>query len=211
MNARAQRGEVERSAWYPPNIRARGVVTTLSPTGQRSAFALLLALATSAFVGCGDDAGDGGAAGHGADGGSPCGPDETESPNGVCIENVPCGDDIPTFKIGLTAEGRDGNYSASLVNAKPSPPRQYFNEWVVDFLDAKGTPADGIGIDKSRTWMPEHLHDGYVTPVWTEADEPGRFSGKKLNMWMPGPWEVQINVSGPEGSDYIEFSVCVTK
>lgn len=179
---------------------------------MRSPLAFVLALAGPVLVACGDDAGGtGGSGGTGSDAGSACGPDQTESPNGVCIENVPCGADIPTFKIGLVADGRDGNHSASIVDAMPSPPRQYFNAWTVDFLDADGQPADGIAIDKVRSWMPSHRHDGYITPITKAAGEPGRFSVSKINLWMPGPWEVQFSVTGSEASDYIVFRVCVTK
>ena len=170
-----------------------------------------VALSLFAALGLGCDDGGGAADASVTDGGSACGPDETESPNGVCVKNIPCGSDIPTFKIGLKADGESGNYSASIADATPSPPRQYFNAWSVDFLDKDGNPATDIAIDKARTWMPAHRHDGFVTPKWTEADDPGHFDVEKLNFWMIGPWEAQFTVTGPAGSDYVVFRVCVTK
>lgn len=179
---------------------------------KTSAFPVLLAFGTLACVGCGDDAGNGGVAGTDADAGSVCGPGETESPNGVCIENVPCGVDIPTFKIGLQADGRDGIYAAKIVDASPSPPKQFRNDWVLDFVDADGKPATDITFDpdKVRTYMPAHGHPGYLPVKIEPLEEPGRFSMKDLNMWMPGPWEAQFPVSGPAGNDYVVFDVCIT-
>lgn len=181
----------------------------------------LLALASLALGACGDDAGGmpdgGGAGGGGGTGGAMCGPNETESPNGVCLKNVPCGKDIPEFTIDLEAEGRDGHYGARIVDAEPSPPKQYLNAWTVEFLDASGEvvpdveidgPPDHLGV---QPWMPRHRHDGFIPPKWTGSDADGRFTVEKINLWMIGPWEVRFWVTGPDGDDYIVFPVCVTK
>jgi hypothetical protein len=57
--------------------------------------------------------------------------------------------------------------------------------------------------------MPAHRHTG-IKPTRVEALDDGRFDVADINMWMSGPWEVQLTVdSESEGSDFIVFDVCI--
>lgn len=198
--------------------RIQPVVRVKTPLRVVRPRPLLTAALAGCVLGCGDGGGSGGDAntsgtstvadaGGAPDGG--CAPDETESPNGLCVKNIPCGADIPTFKLGLEADGEQGRYTAKIVDAMPAPPKQYRNAWVLDFLDAVGEPASDLVIDKVRPWMPSHAHDGRIVPKVEAAEAPGSFSVTDINMWMPGPWEVQLTVNGSAGDDYVVFRVCV--
>lgn len=167
---------------------------------------VLVAVAMFAFA-CGDD-GAPADAGMSADAG-PCGPGEVEGPGGNCFMRIVCPDTIPTFKIGLESRNRDDLYTGVIVDASPSPPMQFLNDWVIDFVDADGAPVDGITLDFAESFMPAHNHDGLRDPEWAEEGEPGRFAVDGINMWMPGPWEVRFDVTGPDGSDRIVFDVCI--
>jgi hypothetical protein len=119
-------------------------------------------------------------------------------------------DKASSFELGTEAIGLSRLVSSRLVAADPAPPERYLNDWTLDFFDDEGTPIEDIQITMARSFMPTHGHDGTFAPTVTKLSEPGRFEVAKLNLWMRGPWLVQLNVSSPQvGDDYIEFSVCI--
>lgn len=199
---RSGRVVTPRDSWHASS-RSRKALR-IPPIAQ-----LALVAVTLFGFGCSDsDAGDSGVdAPDGGDGG--CGPSEVEGPGGHCFLRITCPDTIPTFRLGLEAAGRDDLYTAVIVDAMPSPPQQFLNHWVVDFVDADGAPVADIEIDFVEPFMPAHAHDGARDPEWQPLDEPGRFDVDFINMWMPGPWEVRFDVSGLAGSDHIVFDVCI--
>lgn len=148
---------------------------------------------------CGDDAGDG----DEPVGGTSAPPDGGYPP-------VPCPESTPEFRINLEATGEDGNVVARLVDADRIPPRQFENDWTVEFRSADGEPLEDVDLVMARPYMPVHEHDGTYPPDVTPLDEPGQFQVDNLNMWMIGPWQVQLTVeSASAGDDYIVFNVCV--
>jgi hypothetical protein len=122
-----------------------------------------------------------------------------------------CPEDTPEFAIDMKAMGRDHHIVGRLVDATPAPPLIYNNDWVVAFEDAAGSPIEDVEITMARPFMPVHGHDGFYTPIVTPVDgEPGQFKVDRLNLWMRGPWLIQLTVSSESaGDDYIEFQVCI--
>jgi hypothetical protein len=121
-----------------------------------------------------------------------------------------CGDDVPPFALPMSAPGGEGKLSAALLAATPAPPEKYLNDWTLELRDAQGKPVSDATITMARPFMPAHGHDGTFAPTVSAGDGPGRFEVKKLNLWMRGPWEVQLSVSSPSlGDDYIVFQVCI--
>jgi hypothetical protein len=97
-----------------------------------------------------------------------------------------------------------------LAGATPLPPEKYLNDWTVDFVNTAGAAIDDVSVTMARSFMPVHGHDGTFPPVVTKLAEPGRVQIDDLNLWMRGPWLIQLGVSSPTvGDDYIEFSACV--
>ena len=139
----------------------------------------------------------------------PCAPGEIEASGGRCFMRIECPDSIPTFKIGLEAVGNEDTYKAVIVDAVPSPPQQFLNAWVVDIVDMDGAAVADATVDDVIPFMPAHGHGGIRIPEWEALDEPGRFDVQVINMWMPGPWTVTFEVTGPDGSDKIVFDVCI--
>ena len=182
-----------------------------------------LLFAVASLLACGDSGsgGEGGdqagmSANAGTSGKDGCEPPLIEAPGGHCYMPIPCPDTLPDFTLGLTAEGEEGLYAASIFEASPSPPRKFLNDWVIDLTDADGEPAaDAMVIDDpndpedTRSYMPAHGHDG-GRPIIIEAmDEPGRFSLSEINMFMAGPWEVHLHLTGPAGDDEVVFDICI--
>ena len=124
---------------------------------------------------------------------------------------APCPPETPEFRIGLEAQGEDGFVSARLVEAAPAPPQKYLNDWTVDLETLGGAALDDGEITMARSFMPVHGHDGTFPPVITPLDEAGRFQVDDLNLWMRGPWQIQLWVSSQSagGDDYIVFNVCI--
>ena len=121
-----------------------------------------------------------------------------------------CPDDTPEFAIDMKAEGRDHHVVGRLIDADPAPPLIYNNDWEVGFEDAAGMPIEDAMLTMARPYMPVHGHDGFYTPIVTPLNEPGQFSVERLNLWMRGPWEVQLTVASESaGDDYIVFKVCI--
>ena len=178
-----------------------------------TSFGLCLIATCAAAIGCSDsDAEDGiGDAGNDVveDGGGACAAGEIEGPAGRCYMRIMCPDTIPTFTLGLEASGDDDLYKAVIVDARPSPPQQFLNAWVVDIVDMDDAPVADAVVDDVFPFMPAHGHDGIRIPEWDAMDEPGRFDVRVINLWMPGPWTVTFDVTGPDGSDSIVFDVCI--
>lgn len=146
-------------------------------------------------VACGDDGGE----------------DMTEPHTDASYPEAPCPEDTPDFRIGLQATGREGVIVARLVDAYPSPPRIYRNDWTLDFLTPDGTAIEDLELSEVRTFMPVHGHDGGPRlPELDALDDAGRFELTGLNMWMSGPWQVQLTLASESaGDDYIVFNVCI--
>ena len=162
---------------------------------QVSGIALLVAALAGAGCGGDDDNGDHEHPMPVPDGGYP---------------EVPCPADTPEFHIGLEATGDDALVKARLVDAVPAPPGRNFNDWTVDFQNPDGSALDDVELTHARSFMPVHGHDGIYDPVITQLDEPGRFQVDRLNLWMYGPWLVELWVSSESagGMDHIVFHVC---
>jgi hypothetical protein len=123
---------------------------------------------------------------------------------------VRCGDDVPAFALPMAAMGAEQKLSAAVLAATPAPPEKYLNDWTLELRDAQGKPVSDAEITMARPFMPAHGHDGTFAPTVEAGDAPGQFVVNDLNLWMRGPWEIQLRVTSPTlGDDYIVFQVCV--
>jgi hypothetical protein len=135
---------------------------------------------------------------------------ENHPPVDGSFPETPCPEETPEFRIDLEASGEEGAIDARLVDADYLPPRKGHNDWEVEFVDSDGAALDDVELVKALPFMPVHGHDGNHEPKVEALDEPGRFAVDELNLWMTGPWQVQLTVSSESaGDDYIVFDVCV--
>ena len=135
---------------------------------------------------------------------------ESDAGSDAGVPAVRCGAGLPAFALPMTAQGEEGKLSATLLASTPEPPEKYLNDWTLELRDSAGKPVGDATITMARPFMPAHGHDGTFAPTVKDGDAPGRFVVEKLNLWMRGPWEVQLRVSSQAlGDDYIVFQVCV--
>jgi hypothetical protein len=94
-----------------------------------------------------------------------------------------------TYSAGMTKTG-EGGYVFTLVDALPSPPAKSDNALTLALTDAEGEPATTAGLN-ILPCMPDHGHGSPLVPTITPAGD-GSFSIERLNLWMPGLWEISI-------------------
>jgi hypothetical protein len=121
---------------------------------------------------------------------------------------IPCADDPRTdaFALGMIKTGPAG-LGVRIDAAEPAPPARFSNAWTVAVLDPAGAPAAGVAI-AVQPFMPDHGHGTPVEVVVSELDG-GRYRLEPLELWMPGLWEVRLELTGIEPTDRIVFRVCI--
>jgi hypothetical protein len=103
-----------------------------------------------------------------------------------------------------------GGTLVSLMSAMPAPPGRDDNTWEID-VARDGGPVDGATV-KVTPFMPDHRHGTSVPVVVTPvAETPGRYELSPINLWMPGLWEITIDVTPAGGTrDSVVFRFCIT-
>lgn len=168
-----------------------------SPDAQSSDEAMKHALLLlSLLVACGDDA-----------------PDSLGTVDAAAGDDstmyVGCPATTPAFALGMSARVVRGSISAQVVEATAVPPRLFLNDWTVQFSGADGRAADDVTITKATPYMPIHMHSGNVPVAITKLDQLGTFKVEHLNLWMRGPWEIQLTLNSASGEGYVIFDVCI--
>ncbi|HTM19107.1 MAG TPA: FixH family protein [Kofleriaceae bacterium] len=108
---------------------------------------------------------------------------------------------------GMAVDGAQEQFMVMLVDADPAPPAKGDNYWMimVHAMDT-GDPVDGAVLEVTP-FMPDHGHGTSIVPVVTPDTEPGTYIVDPINLWMPGLWEVRIDVD--DGADLITFPFCI--
>ena len=134
----------------------------------------------------------------------------TETDGEAEAEYQGCPADLPDFELGMRARVLEGSIQASVVEASPAPPMRYLNDWTVELTDAEGNALEDVRIESARPFMPVHGHDGNLEPKVRGLSQAGRFAIADLNLFMRGPWEVQLRLrSASAGDGYVVFDVCI--
>lgn len=141
-----------------------------------------------------------------------------------------CPADTPEFVAtpegGLLARGKNETVQVRVIAAMPATPERFMNDWTVRFMDPTGSAIAGVAISDVCVYMPVHGHGGAPREV-AKTGEPGTVALNGLNLFMRGPWEIQLAVSASPtepsarevtscdrearrpGSDLVRFRVCV--
>ena len=132
-------------------------------------------------------------------------------PGADAAEFEGCPDTIPVFESGMTTLGSKGQIAVVLRDASGVPPVRYFNDWTLTFTDAGGAPLEDVEVLRARAYMRVHNHYGTPDPTVTQhEDEPALFDFDRINLFMRGPWEVQLTLrSESAGEDDVVVNVCV--
>jgi len=112
------------------------------------------------------------------------------------------------FVIGLAKPGESSRYEFKLLSSDPAPPARDANRWVLQLstMAAPATPVTGASISVTP-FMPDHAH-GSESVIVTPMTVPGQYELFPVTLWMPGLWEVTLQVNGAE-SDRAVFRFCL--
>jgi hypothetical protein len=114
-------------------------------------------------------------------------------------------DDV--YMLGLERSGEQ--LTVRFVDAVPAPPARFDNTWILEVLDATGTPVDDVALEV-EPYMPDHMHGTSIATKVTAMDEPGQIELDPVNLFMPGLWEVRLRFTMADAStDEVVFRFCV--
>lgn len=140
-----------------------------------------------------------------------CGSSATMTPDAdealACI-NSGRGD---TYVVGLEHAGKAGQLDFKLMSADPAPPGFNNNTWVVQVnamaSGVVGAPVTGATLTVTP-FMPDHQHG---TQIRAKIDEltGGQYKLSPINLWMPGYWEVTIDVQTAAAHDSVIYKFCI--
>lgn len=78
--------------------------------------------------------------------------------------------------------------------------------WVVTIEDREGAPVDGAHILVDGG-MPQHGHGLPTSPEVTQDLGEGRYLIEGMKFNMPGWWELDLGIDGPQGADAVTFNL----
>lgn len=111
------------------------------------------------------------------------------------------------YSADLTRSSSSGAWQAVLVASDPGPPIKGSNTWTVRILDGAGATRDDVVVT-ARTFMPDHNHGSTVKAVVTPMGA-GVYRVAPLYLYMPGLWQVTLDIDAPTGPDSVMFPVCI--
>lgn len=116
-----------------------------------------------------------------------------------------------TYAVGLTHTGATGALTFKLMSATPAPPGFNDNTWVVELSAAgsgSGTPVTGATITVTP-FMPDHQHGTGIKAKVEAMATPGQYKIAPINLWMPGYWEITLDVQAGSVHDSSVFKFCI--
>lgn len=131
-----------------------------------------------------------------------------------------CGDDMHDHDHAASCadEPRAETYVAGLeklgtavkvqLTSTPAPPAKGDNTWTIMVTDLGDGPLDGLAID-STPFMPDHGHGTPLQETVTAGSVAGEYVLAPINLWMPGYWEVAIDLAGTGIDDEVVYKVCI--
>ncbi len=110
------------------------------------------------------------------------------------------------YTAGIEQDGKNGALKITILDATPAPPGVGDNAWTIQVTDANGAPIDGATFSV-KPWMPDHGHGSSITPQITPMSD-GKYS-VDMNLFMPGLWQITLDVTSAATTDSIVFDFCV--
>ena len=125
------------------------------------------------------------------------------------VAEVDCAleDRADVYAPGMSKAGAD--YTVSLIDSLPAPPSEGDNAWIMEITNGAGATIDDLELSVSP-FMPDDGHGTPVRAAVTPAGADGQYSVDPVNLWMPGYWEVRIDVDDGAGiPDSVVFGFCI--
>lgn len=121
-----------------------------------------------------------------------------------------CADDprVTPYLVGMEAKSGDGALTVTFMDADPAPPSKGDNVWMLKIEDAAGAAVNDATLS-TEAFMPDHGHSSTAVPAITFKGE-GAYEIDGLDLFMPGVWEITIDVAPPGGTvQSVLFTFCV--
>ena len=117
------------------------------------------------------------------------------------------------FVVGLEHPGVGGMLDFKLMSADPAPPARNLNTWVIQVNamagGVVGAPAAGASMTVTP-FMPDHQHGAGAYKVQVDAmPDAGQYKLSQINTWMPGYWEITIDVQAGAVHDTVVYKFCI--
>jgi hypothetical protein len=117
------------------------------------------------------------------------------------------------FVVGLEKAGATGRLNFQLMSATPAPPARGDNEWVLQVSaltnGVVGAPVSGATMFVTP-FMPKHQHGTPIDVVIEAMPAAGQYKLSPVNLWMPGLWETEIEVTASSsGTDSAVYRFCI--
>jgi len=116
-----------------------------------------------------------------------------------------------TYVAGLEHLGKLGLLDVKLMTADPAPPGFNNNVWVIQ-VNAMAAGAVGDPVNDASVvvtpFMPDHQH-GTPIRAQVEALSGGQYKLSPINLWMPGYWELTIDVTAGAVHDSVVYKFCI--
>lgn len=111
------------------------------------------------------------------------------------------------YTLGMSHAGQRS--SIAITAAEPAPPARGDNTWRVVVRDPSGRPIEGATVEV-EPYMPDHMHGTSVRATVTPTGSPGELELARVNLFMPGLWDVTLRAALPDGGqDAVVFRFCV--
>jgi hypothetical protein len=88
----------------------------------------------------------------------------------------------------------DGGLAIEVRTSPAQPPSRGESSVELQVSDAQGKLVDGLDVDV-EPWMPAMGHGASTDPVRT-VEGDGRYRFDKVELFMPGEWELRLTLSG---------------
>jgi hypothetical protein len=127
-------------------------------------------------------------------------------------EHVASCDDEPRAEAYVAGLEKVGTAVKVQLTSVPAPPAKGDNTWTILVTDLQDQPLDGLTID-ATPFMPDHGHGTPLQETVTPGTAAGEYVLAPVNLWMPGFWEVTLDLTGtgPNGAidDQVTYLVCI--
>ncbi|HET6585249.1 MAG TPA: FixH family protein [Nannocystaceae bacterium] len=111
------------------------------------------------------------------------------------------------YALGLRKVG--SAFTVQFVDALPAPPARGDNTWRVMVTDDGGAGLSDLALG-ATPFMPDHGHGTTVATTVTPGAVPGEYVLDPVNLFMPGLWEVTLEMTTPDATtDEVVFRFCV--
>lgn len=127
----------------------------------------------------------------------------------TALSMAACATQPADLDLSLTRESATGAYRVTLEPPQTPPVLNQIHNWTVKLADKAGSPVRSAVFDVGGG-MPQHGHGFPTHPRIIRELEPGTYLLEGMKFSMPGWWEIELGIKGPQGRDSVTFNTLMT-